>query len=101
MIARLIGHPRAMGEAFTVSISEHMSWFEVAEAYKTVVPSLEVCNCDMAQFERVHGAIWQIRYDRMYNRVVDNAKVFDVTELRQNQLMGIRNGLSSQLRGYS
>lgn len=100
MIALLIGNSRALGEAFTVSTSEHMPWFGIAEAYRTVVPNLEVRDCDMARFERVHGAIWQIRYDRMYDRVVDNTKVLDVTGLRQDELTGIRDGLSSQLRGY-
>lgn len=100
MIALLIGNPRALGEAFTVSTSEHMPWSGIAEAYKAVVPDLEVCDCDMARFEHVHGAFWQIRYDRMYDRVVDNTKVLEVTGLRQDQLTGMRDGLSSQLRGY-
>lgn len=100
MVALLIGNPRALGEAFTVSTSEHMPWSEIVEAYRTAMPSLNVRDCDMARFERVHGAVWQIRYDRMYNRVVDNAKVLDVTGLQQDQLIGIREGLETQLRGY-
>lgn len=100
MIALLIGNPRALGEAFTVSTSEHMPWSEIVKVYRNVVSSLEVCDCDMAQFERVHGAIWQVRYDRMYNRIIDNAKVLDVIGLQQNQLTSISDGLISQLSKY-
>lgn len=100
MIALLIGNPKAMGEAFTVSTAEHMTWEQIAGIYRTVVPALDVRDCDMAGFERAHGAIWQIRYDRMYNRVVDNTKVLNATGLQQTQLATLRDGLTSQLRQY-
>lgn len=100
MIALLVGNPKAMGEAFTVSTSEHMTWKQIVGIYQTVVPTLDVRDCDMAGFERAHGAIWQIRYDRMYNRVVDNTKVLDATGLRQTQLATLPDGLTSQLKQY-
>lgn len=100
MIALLIGNPKAMGETFTVSTSEHMTWEQIVGIYQTVVPMLDVRDCDMAGFERAHGAIWQIRYDRMYDRMVDNSKVLNATGLRQTQLATLRDGLTSQLRQY-
>lgn len=100
MIALLIGNSKAMGEAFTVSTAEHMTWEQIVGIYQTVVPTLNVRDCDMAGFERAHGAVWQIRYDRMYDRVVDNTKVLNATELRQSQLVTFRDGLTSQLRQY-
>ena len=100
MIALLVGNPKAMGETFTVSTAEHTTWEQVAGIYQTVVPTLDVYDCDMARFERAHGAIWQIRYDRMYNRIVDNAKVLNATGLRQNQLVTLQDGLINQLKQY-
>lgn len=100
MIALLVGNPKAMGEAFTVSTAEHMAWEQIVSIYQTVVPTLDVRDCDTAGFERAHGAIWQIRYDRMYNRVVDNTKVLNATGLRQSQFATLQDGLTSQLEQY-
>lgn len=100
MIALLVGNPKAMGEAFTVSTAEHMTWEQIVGIYQAVVPTLDVHDCDMARFERAHGAVWQIRYDRMYNRVVDNAKVLNATGLEQTQLATLQDGLTSQLKQY-
>jgi len=100
MIALLVGNPKAAREAFTVSTAEHMKWEQIVDIYRTVVPTLDVRDCDMARFERAHGAVWQIRYDRMYNRVVDNTKVLNATGLRQSQLATLQDGLVSQLKQY-
>lgn len=78
MIARLVGNPRTLGEAFTVSGSDHMAW-GVVEPYRSILPSLKVSPCDLGEFERVRDGVYQIRYDRMLDRVVDNLKVLEVT----------------------
>lgn len=100
MIALLIGNPQALGEAFTVSTSEHQTWREISEIYKSVVPTLKVVDCDMAKFERAHGAVYQIRYDRMYDRIIDNSKVLAVTGLNQSDLSGLHDGITRELNGY-
>lgn len=100
MITLLIGNPKARGEAFTVSTAEHVTWEQITGIYRIIVPTLDVRDCDMAGFERAQGAVWQIRYDRMYNRVVDNTKVLNATGLRQSQLVALHDGLTSQLQQY-
>lgn len=100
MIAGLVGNPLAVGEAFTVSTSEHRSWREVAEAYRSVVPSLEVRPCGLAEFERERGGVYQIRYDRMFDRVVDNSKVLAVTGIERGSLRALGDGLTSELRRF-
>lgn len=99
MITLLIGNKRAYGEAFTVSTGEHMTWREIADAYAKIVP-LEVKDCPMGKFEQAHGNKWQIRYDRMYDRVIDNGKILAATGLTQNELTSARTGLQTQLREY-
>lgn len=99
MIALLIGNNRAMGEVFTVSTAEHLSWREIADIYADVVP-LEVTDCPMDRFEKAHGAKYQIRYDRMYNRVIDNSKILEATGMEQQRLTGIKEGLIRELRLY-
>lgn len=96
MIARLVGNPAALGEAFTVSGSDHMSWSDVVDAYNKII-SFEVAPCDLVDFERVRGGVYQIRYDRMFDRVVDNSKVLTVTGMDPTELTGMREGLSREL----
>ena len=99
MLSLLIGNERALGEAFTASTAEHMSWRAIAEVYEQIVP-LKITDCSMQQFEWAHGAKYQIRYDRMYDRIIDNSKVLSVTGLHQKQLTPIREGLEGQLNAY-
>ena len=100
MMAALIGNPRAHGEAFTVSTSEHRSWSDIADIYRRVVPGLNVCPCPLSQFERERGGVYQIRYDRMFDRRVDNSKVLEVTGIDPKSLMTIDKGLTSELSRY-
>ena len=99
MIARLIGNPEALGEDFTVSASDHMTWGEVSDAYARVLP-FEVVECSLADFERLRGGVYQIRYDRMLDRVVDNSKVLAATRMDPKELTKMSKGLGRELRVY-
>ena len=100
MIAGLVGNPAALGEAFTASTAEHLTWTEVADAYRSVVPGLEVAPCGLADFERERGGVYQIRYDRMYDRVVDNSKVLSVAGIDPGSLAPTRERLASELARF-
>ena len=39
------------------------------------------------------GPTWQLRYDRMFNRIMDNSKILEVTGMKQSQLMPLYDGL--------
>ena len=97
MIALLVGNPLAMGEAFTVSGSDHVTWGEVVEIYRSVLP-LKIAGCPLDSFIAVRGGEYQIRYDRMFDRVVDNSKVLGVTGIGAGSLVGMREGLARELR---
>lgn len=99
MISLLVGNPSAKGEAFTVSTSEHHSWSRVADFYREVIP-LPILPCSLTAFERAKGSVYQIRYDRMYNRVIDNSKVLSATGLAQSEIVSMETGLARQLESY-
>lgn len=99
MIVRLVGNPAALGEAFTVSGSDHMSWAEVAGVFDETL-SFEVVPCNLDDFERARGGVYQIRYDRMFNRIVDNSKVLAVTGMDEDELTPMHEGLSRELGVY-
>lgn len=100
MIARLVGNSKAIAEIFTVSTSEHKTWAEIAEIYKKIVQSLKLASCKLDKFERERGGKYQIRYDRMFDRVVDNSKVLDTVALSQTDLISLEDGLASELESY-
>lgn len=96
MISLLVGNSSALGEAFTVSGSDHMTWREVAEAYAEVLP-FEMADCSVEALVAARGGRYQVLYDRMFDRVVDNSKVLRATGMDAVSLTGMRNGLMREL----
>ena len=97
MISLLVGSPSALGEAFTVSGSDHMTWREVVEAYSSVLP-FEVIECSAEGLIAARGGEYQLRYDRMLDRVVDNSKALRTTGIDASTLVGMGEGLARELR---
>jgi nucleoside-diphosphate-sugar epimerase len=98
MIADLIGNPHALGEDFNCATAEHHTWKEVSEIYGRVI-GLRVVPCSVEEY------IWgpnryQIVYDRMFNRVMDNSKVLRVTGIKQESFVTLEYGLSQELTEF-
>lgn len=108
MIARLVLNPTAYGETYTVSTAEHREWQEVAQYYKKLIglkyetiPAEDFIGI-MTNPERDNGAIgarWQLCYDRLFDRVIDNSKILNVTGMKQSELMPLYDGLKLVLEG--
>lgn len=101
MIARLILNPKAFSECFTVSTAEHHSWKEIADVY-TQLFGLKYITVDMETFLNIIApndkhARWQLMYDRMFDRIIDNRKILNFTGMKQSQLMTLKNGLKMEL----
>lgn len=99
MIARLVGNEKAQGEIFNVSTSESLTWEEIIELYQRVI-SFDVMTCELDDYMRERGGVWQIKYDRMFNRVVDNSKVLRCTGLTSGDVDSTADCLAAELRGY-
>jgi len=103
MIARLLFNEKAFGETFTVATSEHHTWGEITDYYK------EICNLNALWIDKeefIHtlvpnshdfGYRWQLNYDRLFERVIDNSKVLAATGLRQSELMPLFDGLKYEI----
>lgn len=107
MIAKLIFNEKAYGEAFTVSTSEHHTWGEIAEYYNELI-GLEVVPVSNEDF--VHAlyderykqlGFYQLFYDRLFERVIDNSKILRVTGMKKEELMPLYDGLKLELSGMS
>lgn len=99
MMSRLVGNPAALGDDFNVCTSKHQSWEEVVGAYRSVVP-LQVREVTLAEYERAAGGIYQCRYDRMFDRVMDNSKILGVTGVSERDLAGIEERLPCELEAF-
>jgi len=101
MISRLLFNDRAMGEIFSVCTAEHRPWGEVAEYYKDLI-GLKYVPVSTQDYLMLlggsKGAVYQLMYDRMFERVMDNSKVLDVTGMQQSELTTLYDGLERELR---
>lgn len=102
MISRLLFNDAAYGERITVSTSEHRTWDEIASYYKELI-GLEVMWIDEMDYLRIvnpdhpmRDARWQLEYDRMYDRIVDNSKVMRICGMKQSDLTPIHDALAAE-----
>ena len=103
LIANLLFKETAIGEAFTVSSGNGMTWGEVADAYsaETGVSVNWVSDEEYLETfgEKKTKSSFLIRwlYDRKFNRDVDCSKILSVTGLKQTDFATVREGIRAEL----
>ena len=104
LIAHLLFKENAIGEAYTVSSGQNLTWGEVAEIYKklTGVRIAYITTMDFARkYHPVEELSWHFWYDRLFERKVDNSKVLKATGLTANDFTSIEDGLKIELEVYN
>lgn len=100
MLAGILFNEKAMREIYSVTTSEHHTWREVAEMYKEI-GGLKYITVDTETFLN----IWQpnnvmsrhqLKYDRYYDRIMDNSKILELTGMKQSELMPLKQGLKME-----
>ena len=99
MIAGLVLNEQAYGETYTVSTAEHHSWEEIAGIYREYL-GMHIKKVPEKTYVNAIGRRWQLKYDRMYDRIVDNSKILAAAGLSQSDLMPLRDGLRIELQQY-
>ena len=99
MLAALVLNEDAFGKTYTAATAEHHSWQEVIDCYRTVT-DLKIRPVSTQAYLDVVGRPWQIKYDRMFDRIVDNTAILNVTGLRQSDLTPLSEGLPETLRRF-
>lgn len=81
----LIGNENAKRESFNITTDEGITWGEVLDIYSRTIESVTGRSVNIKPVPldtfikcRPYG-IYQIRYDRMYNRRFDNSKILKAT----------------------
>lgn len=79
-IVNLIGNEKAYGQAFHVVNTESITWEEILEIYLDVIeektakrPKVKLIDNSL-ELQNVWNP-WQIKYDRMYDRIFDSSKI--------------------------
>jgi len=105
MQKRLLFNDNTLCEAFNVTTSEHRTWGTVADYYTDLYGmKVEYVDTDtyIASIMKrststdpmwEHHVRWQLEYDRLFERKMDNRKVLTATGLNQNELMPLYDGL--------
>ncbi len=102
MISRLVLNRAAYRETYTVSTAENRTWREIAEYYKQII-GLKYVPVDQDTYLKLLSPApdlclkYQLLYDRLFDRRVDNSKILNITGLKQSELMPLFDGLKREL----
>ena len=93
LIANLLFKPECIGEAYTVSTAQNLTWGEVAELYTKILG---------VRFEWVKANfpndLWIWHYDRAYDRRIDNTKILRATGLGAADFKTVEEGIAIELK---
>ncbi len=100
IIANLLFKEDVVGEAYTVSSAQNLTWGEIADIY-TELTGLCFKWVDtqkfLAETEFIYSSEWAYKYDRMFDRKVDNTKVLKATGLKKDDFLSIKDGMKVEL----
>lgn len=93
LIANLLFKEGVIGEAYTISTAQNLTWEEIADIYTELLG---------VKFEWKPASFsydnWNWRYDRLYDRVIDNSKVLKATGLGSSDFKSIKEGIYTELK---
>lgn len=100
LIAHLLLKEKAYGEAFTVSTAQNLTWGEIADIYTELVGAkFEWVDTETYRNAdaRLRANDWILKYDRLFDRQIDNRKILRATGLTENDFVSIREGIRQEL----
>lgn len=102
-IKNLIGNEKAYGQAFHVVNTESLTWGEILDIYLDIIeketakrPKVKIIDNSLA-LQKVWNP-WQIKYDRMYDRIFDSSKIQEVCGVYHYK--DIKSGLNECLGNF-
>lgn len=100
LFVKLLFNEKAYGEIYTISTSEHHTWGEIAEMYAEI-GGLKYKAIDKEDYIQIFGgtdvARYQLEYDRLFDRVIDNSKILEATGMKQSEFMTLKDALKMEL----
>lgn len=96
VIASLLFCGRALNDDFNVTASESYTWRDVSALYANII-GLVVREVSLVDYERLGLSPFQLKYDRLVNRVCNNDKSLSVTGIQASSFMSLEDGLQYEL----
>lgn len=99
LIANLLFKEETLGEAYTISSAQNLTWGEVAEIYTELLGAEFEWIGTEAYIKNYEdpNKIWMLLYDRLFDRIIDNSKVLKTTGLCKEDFASIRDGIVTEL----
>ncbi len=96
MIGKLLLNEKTLGEAYTISSGQNISWGELADIYQEVF-GIQIEWVSMEDFIKygpdMSGNKWGLQYDRVFDRTVDASKVLTETQTKKEDYKSIKEAL--------
>ena len=96
LIANLLFKKECLGEAYTVSSGQNLTWGEVADIY-TRLTGVNFRWADTEEYVSTGHGGNGLFYDRLYDRAVDNTKILKATGLNKDDFTSIEDGIKIEL----
>lgn len=100
LISRIVLNEKAYGEAYTASTSEFHTWRDIVKIYEDLL-HVKAKIIPLHTYIKLFGREYQVKYDRMFDRQIDNSKILEVTGLKQSDFMTLKDGLRIELVEFS
>lgn len=101
LIGKLLLNEKAIGEDFTVSSGQNISWGELADIYIDVF-GIEIEWVSMDDFIKYGPDLsvnkWGLKYDRVFDRFVDVSKILSVTGMKKEDFKTIKEALAYEIK---
>lgn len=100
LIAAVLLRDNTKGEAYTVSSAQNLTRGEIADIY-TELAGAEFEWVGTEEYsENRYGTRefpWILKYDRLFNREIDNSKILAATGLKKEDFVSIKDGIRIEL----
>ncbi len=97
LIANLLFKKETIGQAYTISTAQNLTWSEVADIYTDVLGVEFEWTAEDYESDDI-DAQFRWKYDRAYDRRIDNSKVLAATGLTSADFKSIREGIIIELK---
>ena len=100
MLCAIVLNEKAYGEAYTLATAEHQTWREITKIYAEI-GGLKYITVDTDTYLNIVNpgspyARYQLEYDRCFDRIVDNSKILELAQIKQSELMPIKEALKME-----
>lgn len=103
LIARLAVDHGTIGECYTITSGQNLTWGEIADIYAELI-GLKVKwveeNVYVENNPRFKNDKRIYYYDRKFNRLIDNSKVLSATGLKKEDFSSIYEGIKTELKKF-